>query len=80
MLMDKWQKENYMDSIGKQMTDEYRRSLREVYIGYELDLDKVNSIEDCKKILKFLCKTVLKPHPNGWEYYGFKDVKEYFKY
>ena len=51
----------------------------EDYKCYELDLDKVNSIEDCKKILKFLCRHLLKPHPIGWSYNGFEDVEEYFK-
>lgn len=78
MLMDKWQTENYMDYIGKQMADEYRKSLTETYRTYELDFDKINSIEDCKKILNFLCKHTLKPHPITWEYVGFKDVEEYF--
>ena len=46
---------------------------------YELDLEKVNSIEDCKKILKFLCSITMKPMPSNVEYGGFDEVREYFK-
>ena len=49
------------------------------YRIYDLDLDKVNSIEDCKKILEFLCKSTLRPNQIGFEYDGFEEVKEYFK-
>lgn len=49
------------------------------YRTYELDLDKINSIEDCKKILKFLCESTLVPNKIGLEYNGFKNVEEYFK-
>lgn len=51
----------------------------EVYKIYELDLDKIESIDDCKKILQFLCRRVLKPLPNDLEYGGFFEVEEYFK-
>ena len=48
------------------------------YRSYELNLDKVNSIDDCKKILKFLCEKILEPTPEGIEYNGFDTVREYF--
>ena len=51
----------------------------DVCIQHELNLDKINSIEDCKKILKFLCQLTLKPLPAGVEYEGFGGVREYFK-
>ncbi len=47
--------------------------------SYELDLDKVESLEDCKKILKFLCGITMKPMPSNVEYGGFDEVREYFK-
>lgn len=50
-----------------------------VWKYYELDLDKVESVEDCKKILKFLCSITMKPMPNNIEYGGFDEVREYFK-
>ena len=50
-----------------------------VYKKYELNLDKVNSLDDCKKILKFLCDRTLKPLPEGIAYNGFNEVEEYFK-
>lgn len=46
---------------------------------YELNLDKVNSVDDCKKILKFLCQLAIEPRPEGVEYNGFEEVKEYFE-
>lgn len=49
------------------------------YRDYKLNLDKINSIDDCKKILKFLCRLTIKPTPEGVSYNGFEDVEEYFK-
>lgn len=49
------------------------------YRGYELNLDKINSIDDCKKVLKFLCNLSIKPTPEGISYNSFEDVKEYFE-
>lgn len=46
---------------------------------YELNLEKINSIDDCKKILKFLCDLTLKPTPNDISYNGFEKVEQYFK-
>lgn len=48
------------------------------YRQYELNLDKVNSVDDCKKILKFLCGLAIKPLPDGVEYGGFSEVSDYF--
>ena len=64
----------YIESIseptGVNFYDTYKRC--------ELNLDKINSIDDCKKILKFLCELAIKPLPDGIEYGGFGEVSEYF--
>lgn len=52
---------------------------KDILKEYELDVDKIKSIDDCKKILKFLCDLGIKPTPIGCTYEGFEDVKEYFK-
>lgn len=49
------------------------------YRNYQLNLDKINSIDDCKKVLKFLCDLTIKPTPEGVSYNGFEDVEEYFE-
>ena len=49
-----------------------------VYRQYKLNLDKVNTVDDCKKILKFLCGLAIKPLPKGVEYGGFSEVSDYF--
>lgn len=43
-----------------------------------LNEDKVETLEDCKKVLSFLCNYVLQPIPEGIEYKGFSEVKQYF--
>lgn len=48
--------------------------------NYELDLDKINSIDDCKKVLKFLCGLVIKPTSKDVAYKGFEEIERYFKY
>lgn len=62
---------------------EVREMLEQVYLAscrhYELNLDKINSIDDCKKILKFLCDLVIKPTPEGVSYNGFEEVEQYFE-
>ena len=50
----------------------------DIHKCYELNLDKINSIDDCKKILKFLCELTIKPLPSDIEYVGFDEVSEYF--
>lgn len=47
------------------------------YYTPKLNLDKVETVDDCKKILKFLCD-FLKPIEEGITYKGFDEVKEYF--
>ena len=66
--------------------EEYRNKKHEVkiehamhYRDYQLNLDKINSIDDCKKVLKFLCDLTIKPTPEDVGYNGFKDVEEYFE-
>jgi len=54
------------------------RSAKETYIKHTLNTDKIENIEDCKKILKFLCDLSIKTLPKGVEYGGFSEVKEYF--
>ena len=49
------------------------------YRKFELDLDKIESINDCKKILKFLCDRSLPPLGDGLVYNGFDEVEKYFK-
>lgn len=60
-----------------------REMLEQVYLAscrhYELNLDKINSVDDCKKILKFLCDMTLQPTPEGVSYNGFEEVKQYFE-
>ena len=48
------------------------------YRQYELNLDKIKSVDDCKKILKFLCGLAIKPLPSDLEYGGFSEVSDYF--
>lgn len=43
-----------------------------------LNLDKIETLEDCKKILNFICNYTLQPIPEGIEYIGFPEVKQYF--
>lgn len=50
------------------------------YRNYQLNLDKINSVDDCKKLIKFLCNLTIKPLPSGCEYNDFDDVREYFDY
>ena len=54
-------------------------NLTEVYRHYELNLNKVKSLDDCKKILHFLCRHTLKPIRGDLTYGGFSEVKEYFE-
>lgn len=48
------------------------------YTKHTLNIEKVETLEDCKKILKFLCDLGIKPLPNGVEYGGFLEVEKYF--
>lgn len=50
----------------------------ETYKYHILNLDKIENLEDCKKILKFLCELSIKPLPQGIEYGGFSEVEKYF--
>ena len=63
------QKENKISGIADNL---------KTYQVHELNLDKINTIDDCKKILKFLCNLAIKPLPEGVEYGGFAEVREYF--
>lgn len=51
----------------------------EVYKHYELNLDKIKSVDDCKKILRFLCRHTFKPTQGNLTYGGFSEVEEYFE-
>lgn len=51
---------------------------KNVYIQHELNTDTINNLDDCKKILKFLCKLVIKPQLENVEYHGFSEVRQYF--
>lgn len=50
----------------------------ETYHIHELNLGKINTIDDCKKILKFLCDLSIRSLPDGIEYGGFSEVSNYF--
>ena len=50
----------------------------QIYVRHELNVNKIENLEDCKKILKFLCDLSIKPLPNGIEYGGFGEVENYF--
>ena len=50
----------------------------ETYHVHQLNLDKINTVDDCKKILKFLCNLSIKPLPDGVEFGGFSEVSDYF--
>ena len=49
------------------------------YRTFELDTDKIESVDDCKEILKFLCSQVLGPLEEELMYSGFDKVEKYFK-
>lgn len=51
----------------------------EVFMNHTLNTDKIESLEDCKKILKFLCELSIKPLPKGIVYKGFSEVEKYFE-
>lgn len=50
----------------------------ETYKTHSLRTDKIENLDDCKKILKFLCDRLIKPLPEGIEYGGFSEVEKYF--
>lgn len=68
-----------MENLREYINEQIEEVCLETYRFYELDLEKINSLEDCKKILKFLCKITLKPLPEGLGYIGFEEVEKYFK-
>lgn len=53
-------------------------SVEESYTAHTLNTDKIKDLEDCKKLLKFLCDLSVKPLLRDVEYNGFLEVKEYF--
>lgn len=68
-----------MENIKEYIDEQINETCLETYKYYELDLEKVKSLEDCKKILKFLCNLTLKPLPKSLSYNGFEEVEQYFK-
>ena len=68
-----------MENIKKYIDGKFEEAYLETCRFYELDLEKINSIDDCKKILKFLCRVTLKPLPKDITYKGFEEVEQYFK-
>ena len=46
---------------------------------YSLNIDKINTIDDCKKVIKFLSDLTVKPLPDGVGYSGFNIVEEFYK-
>lgn len=67
--------ENLREYIDARIEEAYLKTCR----CYELDLEKINSVDDCKKILKFLCDLTIKHTPEGVSYNGFEEVEQYFK-
>lgn len=67
--------ENLKEYIDARIEEAYLKTCRH----YELNLEKINSVDDCKKILKFLCSLTLKPTPERVSYNGFEEVEQYFK-
>lgn len=45
-----------------------------------LDTTKITSVEDCAKVLKFLCQLKLGPIPSGFTYSNFEEVEQYFTF
>ena len=71
--------ENMICNRSKGKTYPVEEAYLETCRFYELDLEKINSIDDCKRILKFLCSITLKPMPEELSYNGFEEVEQYFK-
>lgn len=44
----------------------------------QLDLDKVETIDDCKKLIKFIYDNRFRPIHKSTSYAGFEKVEEYF--
>lgn len=68
-----------MENLREYIDAKFEEVILESYRNYKLDLEKINSIEDCKKILEFLCKVILTPLPKDVSYSGFEEVEQYFK-
>ena len=45
----------------------------------ELDLDKIQTVEDCKKIIDVLFKSMFKPLSSDYSYGALSDIYEYMK-
>lgn len=50
----------------------------EIRKQHVLNTDKIKTLDDCKKILKFLCNHSINPLPKGIEYGDFSEVEKYF--
>lgn len=48
------------------------------YNMHVLNMDRLETLDDCKKMIKFLCNQMIHPLPDGIEYNGFEEVKQYF--
>lgn len=42
-----------------------------IYVRHKLNPDAIKDLEDCKRILKFVCGIVVRTLPKGTEYHGF---------
>ncbi len=78
MIKDYRQLEAKLFAEEAKLFAEHKPNIKAAYTVHELNTDKINSLDDCKKILKFLCSMSIKPLPSGVEYGGFEKVKEYF--
>lgn len=67
--------ENLKEYVDAKIEEAYLKTYRH----YELNLEKINSVDDCKKILKFLCDLTIKPTPEDVSYNGFEEVEQYFE-
>lgn len=49
-----------------------------MYKVHKLNLDSIETLDDCKAVLNFLCELTIKPQPLNAEYNGFSKVSKYF--
>lgn len=76
----KWLNKNELAAFQYSQTHQLNNAITASPLthNYQLDIDKINSLEDCKKILQFLSDICLRSVPQGFEYNGFDNVKQYY--
>lgn len=50
----------------------------ETFYKPQLDLDKVETVDDCKRLIKFIYDNCFLPIHKNTAYAGFEKVEEYF--